>query len=90
MQTALQGFSRRNLVIYLDDLLLMEKNFEEHLQLVDDVLGALESQSIKLNAKKRVWFQPEVPFLGHVISERGLYRSPEYIKKVRSLERLRP
>ncbi|XP_043207946.1 uncharacterized protein LOC122373697 isoform X1 [Amphibalanus amphitrite] len=87
MQTVLQGFSRRNLVIYLDDLLLMEKNFEKHLQLVDDVLLALESQGIKLNAKKCVWFQPEVPFLGHVISERGLRRSPEYIKKVRSLPR---
>ena len=89
MQTVLQGFPRRNLVIYLDDLLLMEKSFEEHLQLVDDVLSALESQGIKLNAKKCIWVQPEVPFLGHIISERGLRKSPEYIKKVRSLERPR-
>ena len=87
MQTVLQSFSRRNLVIYLDDLLLMERSFESHLQLVDDVLTALESQGMKLNPKKCVWFQPEVPFLGHIISERGLRRSPEYVRKVRSLER---
>ena len=74
-------------MIYLDDLLLMEGSFERHLQLVDDVLSALESQGIKLNAKKCVWFQAEVPFLGHIISERGLRRSPEYVRKVRSLER---
>ena len=87
MQTVLEGFSRRNLVIYLDDLLLMEGSFEHHLQLVDDVLSALESQGIKLNAKKCVWFrQAEVPFLWHIISERGLRRYPKYVRKVRSLE----
>ena len=89
MQTVLQAFPRRKVIVYLDDLLLMEETFEKHLQLVDDVLSALESQGIKLNAAKCVWMQSEVPFLGHIISEKGLRKSPEFIEKVRDMERPR-
>lgn len=87
MQAILRGFSRDRLVIYLDDLLLKEATFEGHLQLVDDVLSALESQGIKLNSSKCTWFQHEVKFLGHVISSKGLQKSPEYVEQVRKLER---
>ena len=76
MQTILHGFAREQLVVYLDDILLKETTFEKHVQLVDDVLTALESQGIKLNGRKCTWFQPEVKFLGHVISSSGLRKSP--------------
>ena len=89
MQTILHGFAREQLVVYLDDILLKETTFERHLHLADDVLTALESQGIKLNGQKCTWFQPEVKFLGHIISSSGLRKSPEYVDQIRSLERPR-
>ena len=65
MQAIFASFSRQQLVVYLDDLLLMESSFSGHLQLVDAVLSALEVHGITLNAEKCHWFQPEVKFLGH-------------------------
>lgn len=87
MQTILHGFAREQLVVYLDDILLKETTFERHLQLADDVLTALESQGIKLNGRKCTWFQPEVKFLGHIISSAGLRKSPEYVEQIRNLDR---
>ena len=89
MQTILHGFSREQLVVYLDDILLKETTFEKHLQLVDDVLTALESQGIKLNGRKCTWFQPEVKFLGHVINSSGLRKSPEYVDQIKQLDKPR-
>lgn len=89
MQAIFAGFSRQQLVVYLDDLLLMESSFSGHLMLVDAVLSALEAHGITLNAAKCAWFQPEVKFLGHQLSAAGLRKAPEYIEKVRSFPRPR-
>ena len=89
MQTILHGFAREKLVVYLDDILLKETTFEKHVQLVDDVLTALESQGIKLNGRKCTWFQPEVKFLGHIISSSGLRKSPEYVDQIQRLDKPR-
>ena len=89
MQAIFAGFSRQQLVVYLDDLLLMESSFSGHLRLVDAVLSALEAHGITLNAAKCSWFQPEVKFLGHQLSAAGLRKAPEYIEKVRSFPRPR-
>ncbi|KAF0301987.1 Adenosine monophosphate-protein transferase Fic [Amphibalanus amphitrite] len=87
MQAIFAGFSRQQLVVYLDDLLLMESSFSGHLQLVDAVLSALEAHGITLNTSKCHWFQPEVKFLGHQLSAAGLRKAPEYIEKVQSFPR---
>ena len=87
MQAIFAGFSRQQLAVYLDDLLLMESSFSGHLQLVDAVLLALEAHGITLNTAKCHWFQPEVRFLGHQLSAAGLRKAPEYIEKVQSFPR---
>ena len=89
VQTILHCFAREQLVVYLDDILLNEIQFERHLQPAADVFTALESQGIKLTGQRCIWFQPEVKFLGHIISSLGLRKPPEYVGQIRSLERPR-
>src|SRR6201990_1038991 len=82
MQEILKEFSRNKVIIYIDDLLMMDSDFDSHLKLMKKVLGTLERAGIKINPMKCQWFKPEVRFLGHVVSSKGLRKAPEYIKKV--------
>ena len=83
MQAVLQEFPWSKVVIYIDDILIMEESFEKHLHLVKSVLSTLAGHGIKIKASKCEWFKNSVEFLGHVIGEKGLKKSPEYMEKVR-------
>jgi len=82
MQQILVDFSSKNVIIYIDDILIMTESFEEHLVLVEKVLATLTNNGIKVKISKCEFFQSEVAFLGHVIGVDGLRKSPEYIEKV--------
>ena len=82
MQSILRGFPSRNVVIYIDDVLIMTKSFSEHLELVGRVLCALREHGIKVKPTKCHWFKSSVPFLGHVVSRAGLEKAPEYLRQV--------
>ena len=82
MQAILKGFPSREVVIYIDDILIMSRSFEEHLSLVGRVLDALREHGIKVKPTKCHWFKASVPFLGHIVSGSGLEKAPEYVEQV--------
>ena len=84
MQEILADFGFKNMVIYIDDILIFNRSFEEHLSLVTKVLRALANNGIKIKASKCEFFQPEVSFLGHIVNSEGIRKSEEYIQKVRN------
>lgn len=60
----------------------MQETFEKHLALVTKVLHTLATHGIKIKPGKCVWFQNSVEFLGHIIGETGLKKSPDFLDKV--------
>ena len=82
MQEVLREFHERQVVVYIDDILIMSASFEEHLQLVGRVLETLRRYSIKIKPSKCHWFQEEVSFLGHLVGAQGLRKAPAYMKAV--------
>ena len=58
--------------VYIDDVLIGSKSEEEHVLHVQDVLTRLAEHGIVLNAEKCVLGVPEVQFLGHMVSARGI------------------
>ena len=82
MQTVLQDFDRKQVVIYIDDVLIMSRSYEEHVQLVGRVLDTLQQYAIKINISKCQWFQEEVVFLGHRVSASGLAKAEAYVTDV--------
>uniref|UniRef100_A0A1I7XQE0 Reverse transcriptase domain-containing protein n=1 Tax=Heterorhabditis bacteriophora TaxID=37862 RepID=A0A1I7XQE0_HETBA len=64
--------SRARVFIYTDDLVIKSDTADEHLQDVDEVLGKIEAIRMKLKASKCLFAQPEVKFLGFVLSEKGI------------------
>ena len=82
MQTILSAFPRNRVIVYLDDILIIEKDFEKHKILVKQVLNTLISHGIKIKLEKCSWFKDKVEFLGHEVSTTGVKKHPSYIKKV--------
>ena len=48
----LKGFSWKNVLVYIDDILIMEESWEKHMKLVDQVLKTLAKNGIKVKPSK--------------------------------------
>ena len=82
MQQVLSGFPWRKVIVYIDDVLILGEDFEEHVDLVSRVLATLSDSGVTLNLSKCKWFEKEVEFLGHIVSERGLGKPASYVQQV--------
>ncbi|CAG2249601.1 Retrovirus-related Pol polyprotein from transposon 17.6,Retrovirus-related Pol polyprotein from transposon 297 [Mytilus edulis] len=60
-----------NICLYLDDIIVVDRNFEEMLTNLRQVFDRLIDAGLKLKPKKCSLFAKSVSFLGHVISEDG-------------------
>ena len=82
MQTILREFPRSKVVVFLDDILIIEKDFNKHKELVDQVLNTLYKHGVKIKLEKCSWFMDKVEFLGHEVGTSGVRKHPSYLKKV--------
>ncbi|GBM73773.1 Retrovirus-related Pol polyprotein from transposon 297 [Araneus ventricosus] len=82
METVLRGLSSEACLVYLDDIIIVGRTFEEHLNNLRKVFHRLQKANLKLSPKKCRFFQKEVTYLGHVISAEGVKTDPEKIKAV--------
>ena len=71
MENLLQGCE--GVAVYIDDLLVTGPTTEEHLNMLDKVLGIVEKANVKLNRSKCRFLLPQVEYLGYMIDERGLH-----------------
>ena len=63
MQQVLVAFPRQQVIVYLDDVLIMSRSFEEHIILVGKVLQTLQSYGVKIKPIKCKWFKHELNYL---------------------------
>ena len=84
MELALAGLQWTTCVIYLDDVIVFGKTFDEHLNRLDEVLNRFRDAGLKLKPKKCEFFQKEVQFLGYMVSQEGLRPLPDNLEKVKS------
>ncbi|GFT76153.1 retrovirus-related Pol polyprotein from transposon 17.6 [Trichonephila clavipes] len=84
METVLKGLTFEACLIYLDDVIIGGRTFEEHLQNIRKVLSKLSDANLKLNPSKCKFFQKEVNYLGHIISAEGVRTDPEKVSAVKN------
>ena len=70
--------------VYLDDIIIFAKDFEEHLERLDLVIIRLKECNLKLSAEKCFFMGKRVKFLGHVVSVFGIETDPDKIEKVKN------
>ena len=76
-------------LVYIDDIVIYSKTYEEHLVHLDKVLEAIEKSGITLSPKKCHLFYGSILLLGHKVSRLGLSTHMEKVEAIMNLERPR-
>jgi len=69
---------------FIDDVIIFSRSVQEHAQRLENVLQRFDMANLQLHPGKCVFAQPQVNYLGFVLSERGVSSSPDKIKAVRN------
>ena len=83
METVLAGLARDKCLVYLDDILVMGKNFEEHLSNLREVFGRLRKAGLRLKPGKCHLAKREVAYLGYRVSNRGIIADSSKVTAVK-------
>ena len=84
MKRLFSGMTFVSLLIYLDDIIDFGQIFNIHLRNLEEFFKRLTEANLKLNPEKGIFFQSQVSFLGHLVSEAGIAVDPEKIKVVQN------
>ena len=82
MDKVLQGLVWQKCLVYLDDVIIFGRTFEESLNNLVEILDRFRQGGLILKAKKCTIFATEIQFLGHIISEEGVKCDPEKIQAI--------
>ena len=83
METVLACLHWQICLIYLDDVIVIGKDFGDMIKNLSLIFERLQEAGLKLKPRKCKLFAKEVEFLGHVISEAGIKTDPS---KTRCIE----
>ena len=64
------------LTVYIDDVQIYTRTFEEHLERLEEVFRRLEQNGLYLKPKKCTFIAREMKYLGFVINQQGLNADP--------------
>ena len=68
--------------VYLDDV-PFSRTAQEHAQILENILHRFDRANFQLNPDKCVIAQPQVNYVGYVLSEKRVSASPDKVKAVR-------
>jgi hypothetical protein len=69
-------------VVFIDDILVYSKNEEEHAGYLHAVLQCLREHQLYAKLSKCDFWQKEIKFLGHTISQAGIAVDPDKVQEV--------
>uniref|UniRef100_A0A3P9IMX9 ribonuclease H n=1 Tax=Oryzias latipes TaxID=8090 RepID=A0A3P9IMX9_ORYLA len=82
MEKAVGDMHMLEVIVYLDDLIVFGKTLEEHEQRLLKVIDRLEETGLKLSLDKCQFCRPQVTYVGHVVSEKGISTDPAKVEAV--------
>jgi len=80
MERSMGLMNLKEVLVFIDDLIVFSSSLEEHEQHLQKVLLRLKEYGLKLAPEKCKFFQSSVKYLGHVVSEHGVETDSEKIK----------
>lgn len=85
--TVFHGLKWKDVLIYLDDIIIFSKTFDEHIIKLRHVFQRLQSANLKLKPSKCSFLAKEVKILGFLVSEKGVKTDPD---KIAAIEKFPP
>lgn len=80
MNKVLAKYLRKFVLVFFDDILIYSRSLAEHLEHLKLVLQTLRAQQLYAKFSKCVFAAPQVEYLGHIISGKGLQTDPQKIE----------
>lgn len=77
MEKCMGDMHLKEVVVFLDDLIVFSQTLEEHETRLMKVLERLREYGLKLSPEKCRFFQTSVRYLGHVVSQHGVETDSE-------------
>lgn len=68
--------------VYLDDVLVASKDEKEHFKHLERLFQRLNDYGVVINVNKCVFGKPELEFLGHLVSSRGVRPLSDKVKAI--------
>ena len=83
MENCFGNINMQSCLIYLDDIVVFSRTFEEHVERLSLVFERLAEAGLKLSPAKCRLFQDKIKYLGHIVSSEGIATDPEKIRCVK-------
>ena len=77
MNLILSGLQWSSCLVYLDDIIVHGKNFEDHLYNLELVFDRIKEAGLKVKPTKCSFFKEQVKYLGHIVSKHGIATDPD-------------
>lgn len=68
--------------VFVDDVIIVSNNFEQHLSLLTRVLEKLRMAKLTINFKKSQFFRTQLKYLGYIVDSNGLQVDPEKVESI--------
>lgn len=78
MELVFSGISWKNVMVYIDDVVVFSRSLDEHFLHLIEVFNRLIQANIKLKLSKCHLFKSEIKYLGHIVNRSGV--KPNYEK----------
>ena len=86
LDMVMRGIQFKSCLVYIDDVVIYGKEWDQHLKDVEDVLQRLIKAGLKLKRSKTKVACQETLFLGHMIGEYGIKPNPNKVKAIRDMQ----
>lgn len=84
MEKCMGDINLREVLVFLDDIIVFSKTLEEHETRLAKVLNRLRKNGLKLSPEKCRFFQTSVRYLGHIVSRSGVETDPKKIEALKT------
>lgn len=76
-----------NIMCFLDDLILISKDFDSHISLLEKVHLILKNAGLTINLKKSEFCKERLKYLGYVVDKDGLHTDPAKLEIIKNFPR---
>jgi hypothetical protein len=80
----LKDFTRKFVIVYLDDILIFSKTEAEHLKHIATVMRRLQQEKLLINVKRSSFMRTKLIYLGFVISANELKMDPDKVEAIKN------
>ena len=82
MDFVLSGLKYEKCLVYIDDIIIYSKDFEQHMKDIEMVLDRLNSFDMTVKITKCDFAAPSLEFLGHELDKDGIRPSTSHVKDI--------